>query len=199
MSRAMSAMGGRGPLGRVKAIGWTGKAHVIAGERVLDLGIETRVEPFVRARSRSWILAQGEASARTLLVDPDAAFVERGGKRTPLPYAQAQNERQQYGVYGYMLLALAPTIASGGKLLAAREGYPPIAFDADASGRINAATYVVAAADGGAPLNERFIFTGSVSDHGIRWPAQIDIAQNGAPFFSLKIDRLMIELRQGKQ
>ena len=92
------------------------------------------------------------------------------------------------------MLMRAPTVDVGGKLLAAHEGLPPIRFEIDATGRLLAAEYTVHAPDGGEVIQQRFTFEGVVHDKGIAWPRRILIAQNGVPFFTLAIDRLIVEI-----
>ncbi len=156
--------------------------------------METRVEPFVRARSDSWVMAEGVAKARSLIIEPTGGWMERDGKRSALPAHQTRLEREQYGLYGYMLMR-APTAAVGDRLLAAHSGLPPVSFEISADGRLSAATYTVFAPDGGEVIQERFSFDGNVTDKGLRWPRRLRIAQNGVPFFTLVIDRFMVELR----
>lgn len=178
--------------GGIAAIGWLGRATVAAGERTLLLAVETRVEPFRRARSTSWLIEAGPASARTLVIEPHGGWVEREGIRTPLPPCQVVHERQQFGIYGYLLRALraAPEEAA----LTLREpGYPDARFRLD-GGRPSTAEYRVSAAeDGASPIAERLAFSGVIEEDGVRWPRRIAIEQDGRPYFTLDIDRLRIE------
>ncbi|MGY4397869.1 hypothetical protein ACVWZA_003066 [Sphingomonas sp. UYAg733] len=194
VARTAAAMGGQRLLDRVAAIGWVGGAEVVTPEKTLRLGIETRVEPFVRAHSNSWIMAEGVAKTRSLIIEPTGGWTERDGKRAALPAHQIRHEREQYGLYGYMLMR-SPTAAVGDRLLAAHPGLPPVSFETGQDGRLSAATYTVFAPDGGEVIQERFTFDGTVTDKGLRWPRRLRIAQNGVPFFTLFIDRFMVELR----
>ena len=72
-------------LQRVRALRWTGEATVFAGDRRIELGVETRVEPFLRATSDTWLRDQGRATLRTLEVAPDEGWMTRDGKREPMP------------------------------------------------------------------------------------------------------------------
>lgn len=194
VARTAAAMGGQRLLDRIAAIGWVGAAEVVTPERTLRLGMRTRIEPFVRMRSDSWVMKEGTAATRSLIIEPDGGWTERDGKRAPLPAHQARHEREQYGLYGYMLLR-APTAAVGGKLLAAHPGLPPVSFETDTEGRLTAAAYTVFAPDGGEVIQERFTFDGAIAAQGLNWPRRLRIAQNGVPFFTLVIDRFMVELR----
>ncbi len=184
-------MGGREILSRVKALHWTGNAIVEAGGRKLEIEVRTRVEPFVRARSETRLA--GTADFRTLIIEPDGGWTERNGTRTPLPAAQAEHERQQYGLYGYLLLVQAPTRVVGDHLVAERPGLPPatLLLDGDV---VMAADYAVAGPDGTGTVAQRFLLEGELEDHGIRWPRTITILQNDKLYFTLDVETFAAEL-----
>jgi len=192
LTRALKAAGGRDKLSRVKALRWTGSAQVELPGKSLRLEVETRVEPFVRARTRSWLEGKPE-TARTLVIEPDAGFVERNGTRTALPDRQALHERQQYALYGYMLLALAPTRAEGAGLIAERSGLPPVRFLLEGD-YLAAADYAVASPDSDGTVPQRFIFEGEYPDQGIHWPQTITILHSDQPYFILDIETFSVEL-----
>lgn len=195
LTRAMTAAGGRDRLKRVKALKWTGTAHVILPGRKLELGVETRVEPFGPARSTTWIASEGKAAARTMTIDAAGGTATRDGKPGPLPAAIVVEERQQFGIYGYMLLAFAPATATDDYILRARRpGYPAADLEIDDRGRLVGADYAVTDSGTGQPVAERFSFSGMVTDQGIRWPKQIAIARGGKPYFDLTIDSFTVEL-----
>jgi hypothetical protein len=192
LGRALVAAGGRARLSRVRALRWTGSAEVRTGGKTLHLEVDTRVEPFVRARSRSWLAGQPE-TARTLIIESDGGFVERGGTRAPLPERQTLHERQQYGLYGYMLLALAPTRVEGDGLVAERPGLPPVHFLLEGD-YLAAADYAVASPDSDATIAQRFILEGEQPDQGIHWPQTITILRDRNPYFILDIETFSVEL-----
>ena len=193
VARARAAMGGSALLARVRAIGWTGTARVVTAGRALELGVETRVEPFIRARSDTWLIEEGRVEKRTLMVEGNDAFVVFKGRQVPLPAPQAAHERQQFGIYGHMLLA-GIAIARGNVIASAKAGYPGALLALGRDGMPATAAYVVDSPDSTGTIRERFSFSGSVSDQGLRWPQRIAITQNGKPFFALAIDDLMVEL-----
>jgi len=192
LDRAIAAMGGREQLARIKALRWTGQARVETGDTTLRLEVETRVEPFLRAQSRSWLSGKPE-TARTLIIEPDGGFVERGGARTPLPARQVLHERQQYGLYGYMLLTRAPTRVEGGGLTAHRSDLPPVHFLLEGD-HLAAADYTVASPDSDGTIAQRFLFEGEQPDKGVHWPHTITIRQNDKPYFILDIESFSVEL-----
>ena len=177
---------------RLRAIGWAGGAEVNADGRTLRLGIDTRVEPFRRARSRSWLLEAGQASARTLVIEPDRGWVERDGKRADLPARQAQHERQQYGIYGY-LLRLAPERRDDGRITAAMPGFPPATLTLDDAGDVAVADYAVDDPEAAGTLAQSFAFSGWRTEAGVRWFRRMTITQAGKPFFTLDIERVTAE------
>jgi hypothetical protein len=184
-------MGGRTVLARVKALRWTGTARVESGGHVLEIEVNTRVEPFVRARSETKLA--GTTDVRTLILEPEGGWVERNGTRTPLPAAQTEHERQQYGLYGYMLLVQAPTRVLGDRLVAERPGLPPATLLLERDS-VMAADYTVASPDGSGTIAQRFLLEGEMRDHGIRWPQAITILQNDKPYFILDIEDFAVEL-----
>jgi len=184
-------MGGREALARVKALRWAGQATVQAGGRTLEIEVSTRVEPFVRARSETRLA--GSDDLRTLIIEPEGGWIERNGTRAPLPATQAEHERQQYGLYGYMLLVHAPTRLVGDHLVAEKPGLPPVTFllEGDA---VMAADYAVANPEGTGTIAQRFLLEGEMRDSGIRWPQTITILQNDKPYFTLDLDSFAVEL-----
>lgn len=193
----MAAVGAPELLARVRAIRWAGTAKLFAGGKAIDLGIETMVEPFVRARSDSWIAADGRSAMRTLMIEGDRGFQVIEGKQSALPPGAAANERQQFGVYGYMLMAGARwTPARNGRLLGEHPGFPPIEISCGRDGRIQTADYLLVSPDAaGRPIREHFAFAGTMTDKGISWPHRIAIVRDGKPFLALSIDDFSVDLR----
>lgn len=186
-------MGGSAVLARVRAVGWTGTARVSTPGRTLELGVETRIEPFIRARSDTWLLEEGRVEKRTMMIEGKDGFLVFKGRQVAMPPIQAAHERQQFGIYGHMLLA-GVAIARGNVIASAKAGYPEALLALGRDGMPAAAAYVVDAPDAAGKIRERFTFSGSVTDQGVRWPQRIAITQNGKPFFALAIDDLTVEL-----
>lgn len=184
-------MGGPALLARVKALQWTGLARVEAGDRTLEIEVDTRVEPFVRARSLTRLA--GTSDTRTLIIEPDGGWVERGGTRTPLPAAQTLHERQQYGLYGYMLLVQAPTRVAGDHLVADKPGLPPVTLLMEGD-VVAGADYTVADPAGNGTVAQRFLLEGEMRDRGIRWPQTITILRDGKSYFTLDLDDFTVTL-----
>jgi hypothetical protein len=199
VERAIRAIGGRALIERVRAIRWTGMAKVLAGGRTIDLGVETSVEPFVRAQSDSWPASQGRGEMRSLRIEGGQGFKVIKGVQSALSQAATINERQQFGIYGYMLMVGARwETMPHGTLRGSRPGFPPIDISFGEDSRILSADYAVSPPDDSAvrsvPIHEHFRFAGMVSDKGVRWPKRLSIAQDGEPFFTLSIDHFAVDL-----
>ena len=194
----MAAAGGRDVLARLRVIAWTGSARVMLGRTPVDLLLETRIEPFVRGRSDTWLASEGRSTARTLMTERDGGFVVHEGAQTPLPAAQARFERQQLGGYAYLLLAPAFVTAAGrGRLNAVQDGYPPMTLQLAGDGRIVAADYAIASpTQDGVAVRQRWLLSGSVTAQGVRFPRTVEIVQDGRPFVRMTIDTFSVELAQ---
>ena len=166
---------------RVEAIAWRGYARVFQGDTVLDLTICTRVEPFRRAGSTSWITNKGKATARTLVIEPTDGWLEQGGRRKPLSPALISHERQQYGLYGYLLRA-ANASGRGPMIEMAEPGFPPIRLEM-ANGRVAAADCTVGSPDDGSPLSQHIVFDGALESADPRWFRRMTISQAGQRYF----------------
>ena len=196
VERAMAAAGGRDLLARVRVIAWSGTARVMLGKTPVDLNVETRIEPFVRGRSDTWLTSEGRSTARTLMTERDSGFLVHEGAQTPLPAAQARFEQQQLGGYAYLLLAPAFVSAGGaGRLNAAREGFPPMALHLAPDGRIVSADYVLASpAFEGVSVRQQWRCSGTVSAQGVRFPKVVAIVQDGRPLLRMTIADFSVEL-----
>lgn len=164
----------------VKALEWTALGELPTERGINRLILQTRVEPFVRAQTRRWFEAEGPDSARTLIVEPEGAWVEYQGTRKPLPDRQAAHERAQYGLYGY-LLKLQAMPKPGVAQMIRRPGFPLIMFHFEPGQPPKDAQYIVPdyASDG--TLDQRITFEGAVADGGVIFPRRITISLAGAP------------------
>lgn len=198
LDRAMVRAGGRDHLGVVRAIGWRGSAVVYDGSERIDLGVDTRVEPLVRARSRTWLARREAETQRTMEVDRLGGRVVRNGQITPLEPAAAAHERAQFSLYAAMLLtpiaSPPPRVGMDGHSLII--DHPDVApttliFDDDA--KLIEARNRVPSADGGGLVGQAVTFMGEIEARGVLWPSRLSMTQNDTPYFDLQIDQLWIE------
>jgi hypothetical protein len=192
LDRAIARAGGAEALRRARVLRWTGTATVVAGGKTVQIGVDTTVEPFVRARSTSWLLEQGPDARRAIVIEPGDAWLERRGVRLPIPKRMEVHERQQFSIYGLMRLvdlrAAAVSVTPAGNALRVRHPAAPetlLLFDDRAT--LVVAENQVPSADDGTPILQRFRFADHRMASGTRWPHDIRIDQNGRPFFNLRI------------
>lgn len=197
VERAMDSMGGRALLERVRTVRWTGTATVPGSKKARESGVETSFEPFRRAQSQSFLLSEDRTSMRTLLIEGSNGATVIEGRQIAMPPARALYESQQFGAYGYLLMAgVTWSATGGGRLDGTHPDFPPITLRCDTAGRVLAADYAISAPDGdGVPIREHFRFSGVVSDKGLNWPKKILITQNGRPYSALVIEQLWVDLR----
>ncbi|HWI23771.1 MAG TPA: hypothetical protein VNS59_02490 [Lysobacter sp.] len=200
LEAAIDAAGGDTSLARARTLHWTGEATVFAGERRIELGVDTMVTPFLRARSTTWLRDQPETTRRVLAIDGANGWTERDGRREEMPDAMREHERLQYAVYG--LMQLAPLRAPGVRLqrLPDRDGLRvlhvehPSALPADlffdARNRLVAIENSVPDPERGTPVAQRFSFEGDIVSAGAHWPRTLRISQDGRPYFELRLRTL---------
>jgi hypothetical protein len=191
LDRAIAAAGGREALLAARVLRWTGNATVHAGGRSIAIGVDTRVEPFVRARATSWPLDQGRDASRAIVLEPADAWLERRALRLPIPDRMLRHERQQFAIYGLMRLVdlTGPGVAltrEGDALRVRHPQAPPTLLRFDSAGRLIGAENQVGSPDGDTPLRQLFRFEGRMPGP-IAWPRRIRIEQNGASFFDLTL------------
>jgi hypothetical protein len=174
---------------RLRYLAWTGEARILEGAREIAIGVRTRIEPFVRARSESWLLDRPD-QVRVMEIEPDGGRIVRDGRSTPMPPAQWRHERQQFGAWGYLALQ-APQVARWSRGARFQQpGFPPATLElADPlAAPYPALTIRVDAPDGHGHIDERFTMEGRApSPNGMRWPRVVRIAQDGRPWLVLEI------------
>lgn len=199
LDAAIDAAGGETALNAVKELEWTGKATVNAGGKTTNLNVITVLRPQTNwARTTSWTDEAGQKKARTLQAEMGKAWDVNVVNWTPLPEAQAVHENQQYGLYKLMLLAplkAAGSTVSEGKvgadgvrtIKAQLEGGVPADLGFDATGKLVSASMSVRDPKGGADIAQTIKFAGEIVSNGVKWPKQISIQQNGAPYYDLEL------------
>ena len=192
LDRAIARAGGAAALVKARTLRWTGTASVFAGGKTVQIGVDTYVEPFVRARSNSWVLDQGPGSIRSIVLEPADAWLERRGVRLPIPERMRDHERQQFAIYGLMRLIdlRAPGVAvtpAGNSLRVRHPSAPETLLYFDDQARLIGAENQVPDAEDGSPTLQTFRFADHRIASGILWPHSMAIEQNGRPYFELRI------------
>jgi len=199
LDAAIDAAGGQAALSAVKELEWTGKATVNADGKTTALNVMTVIRPQSNwARSTSWTDAQGPKKARTLQAEMGKAWDVSVVNWTPLPEAQAVHENQQFSLYKLMLLAPlkdpGATVSEGKvgadgvrTIMAQLQGGVPAELGFDPAGKLVSAALSVRDPKGGADIQQTIKFSGELVSNGVKWPKQISIQQNGAPYFDLEL------------
>jgi len=200
LRRAIRRAGGRKVLRRVRLLSWDGEATVFDGDRRIELGVSTIVAPFASARSTSWLLSQGKASARTMIISDTGGRVERNGRIEELPARLVAHERAQFAMYGLMLLAPL----EGGGASIRQVDIPSSRFDIlrvshkqapltrlffESDGRLAEAVDTVPHPETGRPVRQRFVFSEQQMPGPVHWPRTIRIEQEGKLYFELRLTR----------
>lgn len=196
LTLAIEQAGGEERLAEARILTWRGTAKIRDGEQVVEIGIETRVRPFERARTVSWLLSEGREAARVMTIEGKRGWIERDGEREPMPAAMLKHERQQFAIYGLMRLLpargriVARRAGTGGRtLLRVANSHAPLTdlvFAPD--GTLIEARNRVADPDGGSgEIDQLFRFSGHLVEDGLSWPRRIEIFQRGRLYFTLDI------------
>jgi hypothetical protein len=195
LDKAMTHAGGEARLKAVHQLRWTGTATIFAKDRI-EIGTSTTVHPFKDARSDTWLVSDGPAKTRSLIVEGDHGWTEMAGDRKPLPAAQARHEAAQYSLYALMLLsplrdpkAMVTIDAIKGEVAVTHPAAPPTVLVFAKDGTLKSARNMVPATDGkGPPIHQVIRFEGDMVSRGVHWPRHIVISQDGKPYYDLKLE-----------
>jgi hypothetical protein len=198
LSAAIAAAGGAENLARSPALGWHGKASIFIGERTIRIEGEWRTQPPGRAVVETVEIEKGPDSKRMLILNGDRGWIRVGGKDQPMPPAMLMNERDQF--YLYYVLRLAPLSDPRFRLSAIssdpdghrgmrvqREGHRDVDVYLDKANRVVRLVTTVHDPQADRDVNEELRLSGSVEADGVKWPARIQISQDGKPFFDLEV------------
>ena len=198
LSQAIVAAGGQSALSAAPVLAWTGTARIYSDKKIIDISVDTVVEPPVRARSISWLTEVGRSTERTLAIDESGGTLIRGGVRTAMPQPMFDHERQQYAIYELLRLTplrradvtliFLPNDRSGRRGVQVRRPNLPSAnmwFDKDA--RLAMVETTVTDPGAGGSIREEVVFFGQIEDKGVHWPKLIKITCNGKPYFDLTL------------
>lgn len=175
-----------------RALSWEGRATIHAADRKIDIAVRTRISKEGHVLSDSWPADQGEAAMRRMIINDRGGWIERNGKREPMPPAMLEHERQQYGFYAQLQRALAyePHMSVGPNIVIG--GLVKTRFHFMGKRLMNATNRVSSPEAGGKPIPQAFYFPGRQEAHGVNWPRRIQIYQHGKLFFDLNIDKLEV-------
>ena len=123
-----------------------------------------------------------------------------------MPATMLASERDEFYLYdvmrlvtlrepGVTLIAIAPDSPAQPGLRAERAGRPPIALWMDADGRLAHMRLQVRNPAGGAPVRQDVWLRGTIEAGGVRWPQELRLTMNDAPYFALTMRALRVAPR----
>jgi hypothetical protein len=173
---------------QVRPLSWEGSAIVYAGGREINIRVRTRISRTGDVISESWLADQGENAVRRMIIDASGGWMERDGKREPMPEAMLRHERQQFGLYNQLQPAIvfARMIGSGETTIG---GDVSTSFRIKEGVPIEARNQVSSPEPGGKPIDQEILLSDYKTEDGFSWPRRIEIHHDGKPYFSLSIDK----------
>jgi hypothetical protein len=206
LERAIRQAGGAEALARARALLWEGDAAVYAGGRTVRIAGDWAVQPPDTAVVATYDVTRGPATTRALVVAAPRGWIWAGGQLTPMPGAMLANERDEFYLYDVMrllplrdaeitLTAIAPDSLGQAGFRAERPGRPAVELYVDDKGRLAHLRTRVQDPGGGAAVRQDLWLGGTVEAEGVRWPAEIRITMDGAPYFGLALRNLRIQPR----
>ena len=168
---------------------WEGTGEVYPPDRVIKLGIRTRIEDG-NVLSETWPVEQGESKGmHRMTLDQTGGTVEIGGKKDPMPQSMWDEEHAQYGFYAQLQEAArrAPSLARQGVNAFSVDGAVRTWFRLDSSGQIIGAVNEVPAGENGARAYQTFRLDGFWQSNGLVFPRHMEMRREGKPYFTLDV------------
>lgn len=198
LSRAIAASGGENALSAATVLKWSAKATVFTPRGPLNLEGRWIVEPPDRAVVITWETDRGNVSERRMLLDGASGFMERGGERTAMPAAILANERDQFYLYSVMRLLplrdrdLELSVPAPSRLLIRHPRRPDVEATFGDDGRLVRLQTTVSHPSNNSDIVQEMTFDGTIEAGGVRWPRNIRIAQDGQPFFEMRLSEFSL-------
>lgn len=177
----------------IRPLNWEGKATIHAGDRKIDIRVRTRIDSAGNVVSESWPVEQGEAGLRRMIIDASGGWMERGGKREPMPKEMLEHERQQFGFYAQLQRAMAyqPESFAGPKLVIG--GRVRTTFHFDPHNRPWSALNRLSSPEpGGKPIRQAIYLRDFQTTNGFEWPRRFQIYQGGKLYFDLTLEKFEV-------
>ena len=167
---------------------------------------EWAIQPPDSAVVATYDTTAGPSTTRRLIVAGGTGWLEEAGVFTPMPPSLLAAERDEFYLYHVMRLvplrapdvelAPVPPDSLGQEGFAVRApGRPPVSAYVDADGRLAHLRLRITDARTGGQAWQDLWLAGVVEAGGVRWPREIRITMDGAPYFDLTISRLRVESR----
>jgi hypothetical protein len=206
LARAIEQAGGVAALDAARALVWDGDATVSSGGRTVRITGTWSVQPPDTAIVATYDVTRGPGSTRALVVAAPRGWIVSGDRFTPMPPPLLASERDEFYLYaamrlvplrepGVVLAPLPPDSLGQPGFRAERLGRPPVELYVDSTGRLSHVRMLVRDPAGGAPVRQDLWLSGTIEEAGVRWPRELRILQDGAPFFTLVVRSLRVQRR----
>lgn len=167
---------------------WTGTATINANEHIVRIVVDTDVMPFNSATSKSRLASEHADRTRVMKITPTSGEVTFQGATHRLSEVQADHERQQFALYGLLLI----THARSRCVTVKRVSVPTTRLCFDRAGMVRSGSNIVTDPETGSPTSQSFEFEGALRSGNVVWPRRVKIYQNGRPYFDLTIDSFAV-------
>ena len=179
---------------------------VQAGGRTVGIAGTWKVQPPDTAVVATYDVSRGAATTRALVVAAPRGWIVAGERVQPMPEAMLASERDEFYLYdvmrlvplrepGVSLAVAAPDSLGQPGVRVERAGRPAVTLYVDGGGRLAHLRTEVRDPAGGAPVTQDVWLAGEIAADGVRWPRELRITQNGAPFFALTLRTLRVRPR----
>jgi hypothetical protein len=204
LERAIEQGGGAVALGRARALRWEADATVHAGGRRVAIRGTWAIQPPDSAVVATYDTTRGPGTMRRLILAGAQGWMEEGGNFTPMPAPMLAAERDEF--YLYQVMRLVPMRSSEATLdttaadsLGQRgveirmPNRPAVRAFVDSAGRLAHLRLRITDATTGGQVWQDLWLSGVIESGGVRWPREIRITMDGAPYFDLVLRRLEVD------
>lgn len=206
LDNAIQQAGGATALSAARALTWDGDATVFAGGRTVNIAGRWQVQPPDTAIVATYDTTRGPSTTRSMVIAAPRGWMVRNDSFTVLPDPLIANERDAFFLYDVIRLVSlrdssvrlsrisADSLGQRG-FRAEQPGRPAVELFVDSTGRLSHVRLTVADPGGGPPVRQDAWLDGELTSGGIRWPQQLRLTMNGAPYFDLRMRDLRVSAR----
>ena len=198
VNRAIEAAGGAHALAAVRGVEWTATGTLHTPEGATPIEGRWIIDFHDRADVTTWERASGKASARRILLEGTAGWIERGGARIPLSAPEVAHARDQ--VFLASVLRLLPlrdagvelSVIAPGRILVRHPARPDLEATFRTDGRLARLQTTISHPVDNSDIVQQVVLEGTISAGGVTWPRTIRVTQDGKPFLDLELTSVVV-------
>jgi hypothetical protein len=206
LARAIEQRGGAAAVAGARTLTWEGDAVIHAGGRLVNITGTWQVHAPDSAIVATWEVMRGPSTMRALVLASPRGWIVSGKAFSPMPEGMLESERDEFYLYdvmrlgslsdsGVTLVRVEPDTVGQAGFRVERAGRPPVELYVDGAGALAHLVLPVRNPAGGAPSRQDVWLSGVVEDAGFRWPREIRLTMDGAPYFTLTLRSLRVQDR----